>query len=137
MLVPYAIARSMFDEFFDSGFSGHSTNLMRTDIKEMDNGYELTVDLPGVKKEDLSAELKDGYLQISATIGTGKDQNDDGKYLRRERFAGSFRRSFYVGESLRQEDIHAKFEDGTLKLFIPKTNTVVQSEPKNLIAIEG
>lgn len=139
MLAPYIMARSMFDEVFDSAFNSHSaSNMMKTDIKDNGQAYELVIDLPGVKKENLSAELKDGYLSVSATIDQNQDGDDqDVRYLRRERFVGSFWRSFYVGERLKQEDIRAKFEDGTLHLLIPKENRIAQAETKNLIAIEG
>ncbi len=139
MLLPYTLAKSMFDEVFDSAFNNRSMGgMMNTDIKENDQGYELIIDLPGVEKENLSAELKDGYLSISATIGHPNDEETKNqKYLRRERFIGSCRRSFYVGERLTQEDIHAKFENGTLHLFIPKHPQTAQLETKNLIAIEG
>ena len=138
MLAPYVIARSMFDEFFDSAFSTHTNSMMRTDIQENDQGYLLTVDLPGVKKENLAAELKDGYLCINATIGVNDNDNtDNGKYLRRERLVGAFRRSFYVGSKMRQEDIQTKFEDGILRLFIPKEDKTIPIEAKNIIAIEG
>lgn len=138
MLAPYVIARSMFDEFFDSAFSTHTNSMMRTDIQENDQGYLLTVDLPGVKKENLAAELKDGYLCINATIGVNdNDSPDNWRYLRRERLVGAFRRSFYVGDKMRQEDIQAKFEDGILRLFIPKEDKTIPIEAKNIIAIEG
>lgn len=139
MLAPYIMARSMFDEVFDSAFNSHSaSNMMKTDIKDNGQAYELVIDLPGVKKENLSAELKDGYLSISATIDQNQDNDGEKvRYLRRERFVGSFRRGFYVGERLKQEDIRAKFEDGTLHLLIPKETRISQAEPKNLIAIEG
>ncbi len=139
MLMPYAIAKSMFDEVFDSAFNNHNLGgMMNTDIKENDQGYELIIDLPSVTKEDLSAELKDGYLCISASVGhTNSEDAQSEKFLRRERFVGSCRRSFYVGDKLTQEDIRAKFENGTLHMFIPKQPQSAQPETKNLIAIEG
>lgn len=139
MLLPYAIAKSMFDEVFDSAFSNRNLGgMMNTDIKENDQGYELIIDLPSVTKENLSAELKDGYLCISATVGhTNNEDAQNEKFLRRERFVGSCRRSFYVGDKLKQEDIRAKFENGTLHLLIPKQPQAAQVESKNLIAIEG
>lgn len=92
---------------------------MNTDIKENDNDYELTMNLPGVKKEDVTAELKDGYLTIHATSNQNKDEKDeDGKYIRRERYSGSCNRSFYVGDAVTEEDIKASFENGTLKMTI-------------------
>ena len=111
---------------------------MRTDVKETDGGYELDVDLPGYKKEDIKAELKDGTLTISASTNTEKeDKEKDGKFIRRERFSGSCSRSFYVGENLDQEDIKAKFENGILKLFVPKKEAKPEIEESKYIAIEG
>ncbi len=128
----------MFDELTKSAFSANTLRgMMNTDIKESNQGYELDIDLPGVHKENLAAELKDGYLCISATVEqTQNDSVQNERYLRRERFIGSCRRSFYVGDKINQEDIHSKFEDGILRLFIPKVNPMVQVEQKNLIAIE-
>lgn len=135
MLMP--IGRNMFDEIFDSPFAGFRTHdLMNTDVKETDEGYEVTIDMPGVKKENLKAELKDGYLMVSATTDYSNDVKDDEKYIRRERYSGSFSRSFYVGENVKQEDIKAKFEDGTLKLLIPRKEIEKQVEQKKYIAIE-
>ena len=139
MLTPYLIAKNMFDELAESAFSANTLRgMMNTDIKESDQGYELDIDLPGVHKENLSAELKDGYLCINATVEqTHNDNVQNERYLRRERFIGSFRRSFYVGEMVKQEDIRARFEDGILRLFIPKVSQMVQEDQKKLIAIEG
>ncbi len=140
MLAPYVFARSLFDEVFDSAFANPSASgMMNTDIKENDEGYELIIDLPGVNREDLSAELKNGYLIVSATVGQKKDSDSEttGKYLRRERFVGSFKRSFYVGSLIRQEDIRARFEQGVLRLFVPKVTATPQVEQKNFIAIDG
>ncbi len=130
----------MFDVVFDSAFTNRSPGgMMNTDIKENDEGYELIIDLPGVNREDLSAELKEGHLIISATVGQVKDGEAEttDKYLRRERFVGSFKRSFYIGKQLKQEDIRAKYEQGVLHLFIPKVPATPQIEQKNLIRIEG
>ncbi|MDY3225297.1 MAG: Hsp20/alpha crystallin family protein [Candidatus Faecousia sp.] len=137
MFTTYAIRRNLFDEIADSAFGNHNTiGLMNTDIRETDQGFEMAVDLPGVQKENLSAELKDGYLNISATINrTEEAENSKGRYLRRERFVGSMRRTFYVGDKVTQEDIHARFQDGVLCIFIPKKQQPVL-EQKNLIAIE-
>jgi HSP20 family molecular chaperone IbpA len=138
-MLPYMMVRNMFDELADSAFSAHSVNgIMRTDIRESQNSYEVAIDLPGVKKENLSAELKDNYLVVTATIGQPEeDSTGDWRYLRRERFVGTLQRSFYVGDGIQQENIHAKFEDGTLFLTIPKQVPVSQVPQKNLIAIEG
>ena len=139
MLTPYLVAKNMFDELAESAFGANTLRgMMNTDIKESDQGYELDIDLPGVHKEQLAAELKDGYLCISATVEQTSNENvQNERYLRRERFLGSCRRSFYVGERVKQEDIRARFEDGILRLFIPKATQQAQLEQKNLIAIEG
>lgn len=138
MFTTYAIARNLFDEILDSSFGNrNTTGLMNTDIRETEQGFEMAIDLPGVQKENLSAELKDGYLYISATVNRTDDQeNAKGRYLRRERFTGSMRRTFYVGDKITQEDIHARFQDGVLCLFIPKKQQPA-IEDKKLIAIEG
>ncbi len=138
MFTTYAIARNLFDEIADSSFGNHSTiGLMNTDIRETEKGFEMAIDLPGVQKENLSAELKDGYLYISATVNrAGDPDNAKSRYLRRERFVGSMRRTFYVGDKVTQEDIHARFQDGVLCIFIPKKQQPAL-EDKKLIAIEG
>jgi HSP20 family molecular chaperone IbpA len=138
-MLPYVMVHNMFDELADTAFAAHSVNgIMHTDIRENDICYEVAIDLPGVKKENLSAELKDGYLVVSASVGRNEDDSAGGwRYLRRERFVGSLRRSFYVGDRVQQENIHAKFEDGTLYLTIPKIIEAQPVEQKNLIAIEG
>ena len=140
MLVPSIFNDNLFDDFFDfnySTFRYDTTELMKTDIKETDNGYEVTMNLPGVKKEDVKAELKDGYLTIQASSNTSKDEKDnDGRYIRRERYAGTCSRSFYVGDAVTQEDIKAKFENGTLTLDIPKKDAKPAVEQKKYISIE-
>jgi HSP20 family molecular chaperone IbpA len=117
--------------------SKNTSNLMRTDIRENEDTFELDVELPGYKKEDVKAQLKDGYL----TVSVAKEENNDvkdkgGKYIRRERYSGSMSRSFYVGEEIQESDIKAKFEDGILKLSFPKEQPKKIEEPK-YIAIEG
>ena len=125
MLMPSIFGENLLDDFFDLPFGTNFTNansdLMRTDIKDTDQGYEVTMNLPGVKKEDVKAELKDGYLTISASSNTSKDEKDDnGRYIRRERYSGSCSRSFYVGDQVTESEIKAKFENGTLTMLIPK-----------------
>ena len=124
--------------FFGNSLSNYRTNdLMKTDIKDTDNAYELTIDMPGIKKEDIKAELKDGYLTVNATSGYSNDDKDsNGKYIRRERHYGSCSRSFYVGNAVTQDDIKASFENGTLKLVIPKKEDKPAIENKNYIRIE-
>lgn len=140
MLVPSIFSRNLFDEVFDPrmyGYDRHSSDLMKTDVKETAQGYELAIELPGVKKEDLKAELKDGYLTVGATTSRRNDEKgQDGSYIRRERFVGSFSRSFYVGEAVTQEDIRAKFEDGILLLQVPKKDQLPAIEEKKYITIE-
>ena len=93
-------------------YGRHAANLMKTDVREHDDHYEVDIDLPGFRKEDLSLELKDGYLVISAAKGIDRDEKEkkNGKFVRRERYAGSMSRSFYVGVDVKQEDIRAKYE---------------------------
>ena len=154
MLVPSIFGENLFDDDwmvspfdrFEREFWGNrnplygknAKNMMKTDIREHETGYELDVDLPGFKKEEVSVELKDGYLTVSAAKGLDKDEKDEksGRYIRRERYAGSMSRSFYVGENLRQEDIKAKYEHGILKLCLPKEQPKAVEENK-YIAIEG
>lgn len=137
MLMPSTFRNNLFDDFFGSPFFTKSAdNMMKTDIKETDGGYELTVDLPGLKKDDVKAELNDGYLTISAENSTSNDEKDDnGKYICRERYSGSYSRSFYVGDNITEADISAKFENGTLKLDIPKKDALPEKQ-KKFIAIE-
>ena len=144
MLMPSIFRTNVFDDFFEDPFKDFArvparpTNeLMRTDVKEKDDGFELSIALPGVKKEDITAEINDGYLTISATTSTDKDEkNEEGKYIRRERFYGSAKRSFYVGEDITEEDIHAKYVDGILTLDIPKKEAKPVVEEKKFINIQ-
>lgn len=127
MLVPRTSQRFLdpFDfSLFPSTEPKATTSLMKTDIKETDKGYELHVDLPGFKKEDIQAEIKDGYLTVTAETHA-ENEEKNGTYLRKERFAGKCSRNFYVGEEIAEDDITAMFEDGILKLFVPK-----QEQPK-------
>ena len=148
MLVPSIFGESLLDDFVNDFafpytpakkvYGKEAAPLMRTDVKETKTGYELEIELPGVKKEDVKAELKDGYLTVSAVSNKSTDEkNSEGKYIRRERYSGSCSRSFYVGEGVKQEDIKAKFEDGTLKLEIPKEEAKPAVEQKKFISIEG
>ena len=149
MMMPSIFGENLFDDWmdfpFDDDFFGrrnplygkNAKNLMKTDVRETKDGYEVDVDLPGFKKDNISAQLQDGYLTISASKGLDKDEQEkDGTYIRKERYSGSMSRSFYVGEGVTQDDVHAKFEDGILRLSLPKKD--VKSLPKeNFIAIEG
>ena len=147
MLMPSIFGESLFDEFFDEfarpakktvRYTTQTPSVMRTDVKEHETGYELDIDLPGCKKEDVQAELKDGYLTITASTKTNDEQKDEaGKYIRRERYYGTCSRSFYVGEDIKQEDIKAKFEDGILKVAVPKKEAKPKVEENKYITIEG
>ena len=142
MMMPSIFGRDMFDDFFDApfGFRGthNSGELMRTDIKDSGNGYEITMNMPGVKKEDVKAELKDGYLTVQATTNSSNEEKDENsRYIRRERYVGSCRRSFYVGEDITQEDVHAAFENGVLKLTVPKKEPQPKIQESKTILIEG
>ena len=146
--MPSIFGENLFDDDwfdFDRDFWGrknplygkNAKNIMKTDIREHDDGYELDIDLPGFKKDEINVELENGYLTISAAKGLDKDgQDKKGKYIRKERYAGAMQRSFYVGDAVTQEDIKAKFEDGILKLSIPKKDAKAV-ETKKTIAIEG
>ena len=118
-------------------YGKHAKNMMKTDIREHDEGYEVDIDLPGFKKDEISIELENGYLTVSAAKGLDKAEEDKkGKYIRKERYAGAMQRSFYVGENLTDEDIKAKYENGILRLSVPK-KPAKAVEAKKTIAIEG
>ena len=140
MLLPSIFGEDLFDDWMmDFPFRGNaSTGLMKTDVKETENSYELDMDMPGFEKGDIKAELKNGYLTISASSHKDNDEKDnDGKYIRRERYSGSCSRSFYVGEDVKQEDIKAKFENGILKVTVPKKEEKPAVEENKYISIEG
>ena len=132
-MLPGIFGENLFDDFFadpfgltrgsevsDHLYGKNAKNLMKTDIREKDNSYELDIDLPGFKKDELNIDLSNGYLTIQAAKGLDKDEQDkDGRYIRRERYAGSMSRSFYVGD-VKPEEVSAKFEDGILRLDLPK-----------------
>ena len=106
----------------DSALYGkHAKNMMKTDVRETEDSYLVDIDLPGFKKDEVKVELKDGYLTVSAAKGLDKDEQDKkGRYIRQERYAGTMSRSFYVGEGVKPEDLHAKYEDGILQVTVPK-----------------
>ena len=153
MLMPSIFGENLFDDFFDSFpfyddrevrntekklYGKHAGNLMKTDIKESDEGYKLVIDLPGFTKDEVQVTLKDGYLTISAEKGLDKDEQekDTGRYIRRERYSGACSRSFYVGEAVTEEDIKANFQHGILTLNVPKKDAKAVNA-KRTIAIEG
>ncbi len=120
-------------------FGKHAKNLMKTDVRESEDHFEVDVELPGFKKEEVSLSLENGYLNIQATKGLDKDETDQktGKVIRQERYAGSLARSFYVGDQVKTEDIKAKLEHGVLKLTIPKKEPEKALPESNQILIEG
>lgn len=142
-MMPSIFGENLFDELFDDDFpmipmrsirnplyGKNAKNLMKTDVRETDDTYELDVDLPGFKKDEVQLDLKDGYLTISAAKGLDKDQEDKkGKYIRQERYAGACSRSFFVGEEIEPRDVSAKFEDGILRVSLPKQ--VKKELPRN------
>lgn len=143
MLMPSIFGDGFMDDFFKlpERFYSRAYNqngLMQTDVEENEEGYAVTINLPGFSKENIQGELKDGYLIVSAKSSENKEEKDkEGRYIRRERYCGSCSRSFYVGEGVKQEDIKAKFENGILKLSIPKKEDKPVVEESKYIAIEG
>lgn len=132
-MLPTVFHEDLFDRFFgdpfemmsrgghDPLYGKHAIGLMKTDVRETDTTYELDIDLPGFKKDEVQVDLVDGTLTIQAAKGLDKDEHDkDGRYIRRERYAGACSRSFYVGDGVRPADVTAKFEDGILRISLPK-----------------
>lgn len=110
----------LFDTMFDSFLPTNSNNMMRTDVHEKDGYYDLDIELPGYKKEDIAMEISDGYLNIKATRTNSDEEKDErGNLIRQERFYGSISRSFYVGDNIKAEDIKAKYENGILNINLP------------------
>ena len=147
MLMPSIFGENLFDDWMDFSFPDidktlygkHAKNMMKTDVKETDQGYEVAIDLPGFKKDEIKLELNDGYLTISAAKGLDQDEKEkeSGRYIRRERYAGACSRSFYVGEGVTEEDIKAEFKHGILTLVVPKKEAKPAVEQKKYISIEG
>ena len=153
MMMPSIFGENLFDDFMndftddfafpafsDAGkelYGKHAKNLMKTDVKDTENGYEVDIDLPGFKKDEIKIKLENGTLTINAAKGLDKDEkNKEGKYVRRERYAGSMSRSFYVGEHVTAEQVHPKYENGILTFEIPKNKEPIEEKEK-FIAIEG
>lgn len=150
MLMNSLFGENLFDDFFSDPFFddnslrkvdrklyGHNAkNLMKTDVKEAENGYEVEMDLPGFKKDEITVDLNNGVLTVRAAKGLDQDEEDSKRYIRRERYAGVCERSFYVGDALSEEDIRGKFQHGVLTLNIPKKDAKALPE-KRYIAIEG
>ena len=144
-MLPSIFSENLFDDFFNSAmfpkaehelYGKHAKNLMNTDVREVENGYEIDMNLPGFKKDEVEIQLQDGCLTVSAAKGLDKDEEDKkGRYIRRERYCGACSRSFYIGDGITEKDVSAKFEDGILKLSIPKKETKALPKP-NQITIE-
>ena len=151
-MFPALMNDTMFSDLFDDPFfegwrnmdraaacdPNMSAGMMSTDVRETDKGYMVDIDMPGFKKDDISLDLQNGYLTVSAHRNSSPDDKDDnGRWLRRERYAGSCSRSFYVGEDVKESDIHASYRNGTLCIQVPKMQAQPQVESKHQIAIEG
>ena len=148
MLMPSIFGEDLFNDDFMNGFKfpdvdkvlygKHASNVMKTDVRETESGYEVDIDLPGFKKDEINVQLDNGYLSISAAKGLDKEEkNKEGKYIRKERYAGAMSRSFYVGKDITEKDIHGKYENGILMLDIPKKAPEKKVEEKKFVTIEG
>ena len=138
-MLPRIYRKSLFDDFFDAPFNtGSASGLMKTDVKATDAGYELEIDVPGIDKENISVQLENGYVTVTAKTEKKNDEGkENGHYIRRERFYGTYSRSFCVGEDVTEEDVKAKYENGTLKLFVPDKEKQPKEETKKIISIAG
>ena len=145
-MLPSFFGESLFDDWMGFPFRDftsdvdlklygrHAAHVMKTDLKEHDEGYELSVDLPGFKKEQIDLQLQNGYLTITASKGLEEDGKDKkGRIVHQERYTGSMTRSFYIGENVREEDVKAKFEDGVLKLDFPKEKPMNLPERRTIM----
>ena len=146
-MLPSIFGENLFDDFFRFPefrdfdrterklYGGHAGHIMKTDVREHENGYEIDIDLPGFKKEEINVELKEGYLTVSAAKSLDEKDEKKGKVIRQERFTGATQRSFYVGDNLTEEDIKASFNNGVLSLSVPKKEARIPE--KKTIMIEG
>ena len=148
MLMPSIFGESLFDNMFpfdekfftekkDPLYGKNVSRLMKTDVRETEKTYELDIDLPGFKKDEIQIELKDGYLTVTATAKKAEENTSDKKekYVQKERFHATCNRSFYVGDNMKQEDIKAKFENGVLTLQVPKKEEIPEEQTKKFITI--
>ena len=130
-----------FDRDFFRGFGRpehmlygkNADRLMKTDVRELEDGYEVDVDMPGFKKEEIHLELQNGYLTISTEKTLENKEEQKGKVIRQERYSGAMQRSFYVGKLVTEEDIQAKFEDGVLRVTVPKKDAPKVPEKKTIL----
>ena len=150
MMMPRIFGENLFDDFMNDFafpafpnvekklYGKHARNLMKTDVKDTDTGYEVDVDLAGFKKDEIQIELEKGFLTVTAAKGLDKDEKDKkDNYIRRERYAGSMSRSFYVGEHVTEDDIHPKYENGILSFTVPKEEAKAIEDKKHYISIDG
>ena len=138
MMIPRRNHFDLFDEMFrDPFFEGSESKVMKTDIKEKKDKYLIDIDLPGYEKEDIKMEISDGYLTVHASVNKEvDDEKEKGKYVRKERYVGECSRSFYVGENVKEEEIKAKFKNGTLTIEVPKKDEKKELPDKKYIPIE-
>lgn len=148
MLLPSIFGERLFDDWMDAPFRGfddiekklygkHAAHVMKTDVRDNNDRYEIVIDLPGFKKDEITLDLENGYLSVSAAKGLDKDEKTEkGRIIRRERYSGAMQRAFYVGGDVKEDDIKARFEDGVLKLTIPKKEEKKLPEKKTIM-IEG
>ena len=138
MLVPRRNSFDLFDNFFgdDDFFPKKERTLMKTDIKEKKDKYEIKMDLPGYEKDNIDISLNNGYLQISAKVEKEENEDNDEKFVRRERFYGECARSFYVGDNIKEEDIEAEFKNGTLTIDVPKKELETEEPEVKKITIK-
>ena len=150
MMMPSIFREDLFDNFMEDFafptfsnvdkalYGKHAKNLMKTDVKETDSEYVVEIDLPGFRKDEIQMQLANGNLTVSASKGLDKDEkNEEGAYIRRERYAGSMSRSFYVGEHVKEEDIRPKYENGILSFHLPKEEKKAVEQKPHYISIEG
>ena len=147
MLMPSIFGENLFDSFMEDFafpdinrtlYGKNANSVMKTDVKDLDGSYEVDIDLPGFKKDEIRMELDNGYLTVSAAKSMNRDEkNERGSYVRRERYSGSMSRSFYVGDQVTEKDIHPKYENGILTFHLPKQEQKVVEDKKHYIAIEG
>ena len=147
MLLPSIFGENLLEDWMDFPrmdfpdvdrklYGKHASHVMKTDVHEHEDGFEVDIDLPGFKKDEIKLSLENGYLSVAASKAVNQEEKKKGKLIRQERYSGSMQRSFYVGEHITEEDIKAKFEDGVLKLSVPKKEAPKIPE-KRTIAIEG
>lgn len=136
MLIPRKNDFDLLDDLFKDPFFSHENKVMKTDILENEDGYQIVVDLPGFAKENIKIDVEDGYLTIHASMNEEKNEDEKGKFVRRERYFGECSRSFYVGDAVETEDVNASFKNGILKLTIPKKELSKEATEKKYVQIE-